>query len=246
MRTKLGLAFSFAWIAGYADVICLIRYKVFPSMMTGNLLQLGRSFFEEIDATFLIAIIVCRMGGLAVHYFAERRFAYGTTLVAPFLFVMIIGIEALRLHWPDAFPRKYEVCFLAPVFGVQSAVSMQGCLGCPTSMGTGHLQNITYSIIGYFTGEAVNHLKLFCDLAIICGLAFGALCGSVANSYLKGYMAHDFLLSAAMVPMIVLFSIDDWCSTPPPDLPKQASFKDRIFSHPSNDDLCDDTSKKSK
>lgn len=56
-------------------------------------------------------------------------------------------------------------------------------------------------------------------------------------------MAHDFLLSVAMVPMIVLFSIDDWCSTIPPDLPKQASFKDKIFAH---GDACDDASKKSK
>jgi len=241
LRTKSVLAFCFACFAGYANVICLIRYKVLPSMMTGNLLQLGRSLVEDnIDAVLIILIIVCRMGGLAIHHFAKKRFAYGTTLLTPLLLFTIVCVERTRYvrHWRSGvlvpFDQKYEVCFLAPVFGVQAAVSMQGCLGCPTTLGTGHLQNLSYSLIGWGSGKAVDRVKCICDCAIIAGLAVGALCGSMANSFFQGCAVHEFLLSIAMLPLIVLFAIDDYLSTPDPFAPKrrQISFMEKLFARP--------------
>eukprot|EP00746_Dinoflagellata_sp_MGD_P059763 gnl/MRDRNA2_/MRDRNA2_254611_c0_seq1.p1 gnl/MRDRNA2_/MRDRNA2_254611_c0~~gnl/MRDRNA2_/MRDRNA2_254611_c0_seq1.p1 ORF type:complete len:287 (-),score=11.55 gnl/MRDRNA2_/MRDRNA2_254611_c0_seq1:96-956(-) len=241
VRTKFFLALGFAWIAGFVDVICLIRYKALPSMMTGNLIQLGRSLVEEIDAVFLIALICCRMGGLAIHYFAERRFAYGTTLVAPLLGFTIISLEYIQykcIHVNGTGPlfhRKYDLLFMAPVFGVQQAVSMQGCLACPTTLATGHLANLTYSIIDLFLGKGIaNVAKFACDCAIVLGLAGGALVGSCANTYCKETVLHDFLLSIGVLPLILLFAVDDYLSTPPVEAPdaRHLSFQEKLFSRP--------------
>merc|ERR1712216_331828 len=113
------------------------------------------------------------------------------------------------------FNRKYDLLFMAPVFGVQQAVSMQGCLACPTTLATGHLANLTYSIIDLILGKRIaNRAKFACDCAIVLGLAGGALVGSCAT-YGKGTVLHDFLLSMGVLPLIILFPVDDYLSTPP-------------------------------
>jgi len=241
VRTKFLLALGFSFIAGFVDVICMIRYKALPSMMTGNLIQLGRSAVEDIDYMFLFALISCRMGGLAIHYFAEKRFAYGTTLVAPCFAFVILSLEYKQYKgiYMDGtgpiFDRKYDLLFMAPVFGVQQAVSMQGCLAGPTTLATGHLMNLTYNIIDFVQGKKLaNITKFACDTAIVIGLAVGALVGSLANTHCKGSVLHEFLLSMGVLPLIVLFVIDDYFSTPTEDgkMLGTSSFVVRMFSRP--------------
>ena len=64
----------------------------------------------------------------------SRQEQSGRDTQAPVLFLAWLTIEMGRYqrYWilglPEYLPRKYEVCFLAPIFGVQSAVSKEGCV----------------------------------------------------------------------------------------------------------------------
>ena len=52
LHTKSALAFAFAFVSGYADVICFVRYDAFATMMTGNVLQIVRtSLATEVHTT---------------------------------------------------------------------------------------------------------------------------------------------------------------------------------------------------
>lgn len=222
MSTKFGLASGFGLVTGYIDVIVLIRYSVFASMMTGNLLQLGKAIADpKIEYMYIISIIVCRMLGLAMHHTAERKFNYGTTLLTPLLILLVSGMEIAHyvrcytLGLEPLYPRKYEVLFIAPVFGVQECISLDGCLKCPTTVATGHLQNITGSFLNIIWRKKVDMDKFILDLTIVGSIALGALFGSRMNAINpEGTLISEFLLTPAVLLIAVLAIIDDRLSSP--------------------------------
>lgn len=221
------LAASFAFAAGYADAICLVRYKVFATMMTGNLLLMGLSLVSpnfiripgETQVTFplfLLCIILCKMLGVGLREEAERFHPYGTSILCPFLVLIFVAVEVVNYATPDPlYPPHYGVCFLAPIGGMVNSVSIHGVLGVPTTMATGHMQNMTYAVQDYFhEGKSLRNVRVGLHLVITAGLFFGVLAGGYIAMISKDQKWAELLMSPCLILMAIAVVVEDEDSTP--------------------------------
>jgi len=218
---KLLLAAPMSFIAGYVDAITIARFSIFASMHTGNLLKLGQSMLGGVDYFWIIVVTLSRSVGIFTLQMLESRYKYGTTIVTPFLFVAILGMESVHyLHTfvlqTEELPynRKWEVCVIAVVFGVQAAVSMHGCVKSPTSMATGHLNKLTGACVKIANREHVDVSGLLVSVIVVMGICSGALAGNVLNRVTQGTVFGEFLLTPTTLVFCVLIVIDDMLSSP--------------------------------
>mmetsp|Transcript_18786 Transcript_18786/g.34652 ORF Transcript_18786/g.34652 Transcript_18786/m.34652 type:complete len:290 (+) Transcript_18786:120-989(+) len=218
---KLLLAAPMSFIAGYVDAITIARFSIFASMHTGNLLKLGQSMLGGVDYFWIIVVTLSRSVGIFTLQMLESRYKYGTTIVTPFLFVAILGMESVHyLHTfvlqTEELPynRKWEVCVIAVVFGVQAAVSMHGCVKSPTSMATGHLNKLTGACVKIANREHVDVSGLLVSVIVVMGICSGALAGNVLNRVTQGTVFGEFLLTPTTLVFCLLIVMDDVWSSP--------------------------------
>mmetsp|Transcript_18785 Transcript_18785/g.34650 ORF Transcript_18785/g.34650 Transcript_18785/m.34650 type:complete len:290 (+) Transcript_18785:120-989(+) len=218
---KLLLAAPMSFIAGYVDAITIARFSIFASMHTGNLLKLGQSMLGGVDYFWIIVVTLSRSVGIFTLQMLESRYKYGTTIVTPFLFVAILGMESVHyLHTfvlqTEELPynRKWEVCVIAVVFGVQAAVSMHGCIKSPTSMATGHITKLTGAFVKIVNREHVDVNGLLVSVTVTMGICLGALIGNVLNRITKGTVFGEFLLTPTTLVFCLLIVMDDVWSSP--------------------------------
>mmetsp|Transcript_152930 Transcript_152930/g.490618 ORF Transcript_152930/g.490618 Transcript_152930/m.490618 type:complete len:343 (-) Transcript_152930:63-1091(-) len=196
VRIRLVLAGIMAFMAGWVDVVCMSRYSAFATMMTGNVLYLGRTIavtgWQVTEKTewlpepiFYLSIIVAYVFGLIVHQAMERRLPQWTaTAFAPVLALGIMALELFEASGSTAsfLPPRWNVMLLAPIFAVQANVALRGGLGTMTSMATGHLHSLSNYLVQACTGElsVENMKKVPVSAAIVVSLALGALMGAYA------------------------------------------------------------------
>jgi len=235
-KTKLLLGFGMAFSAGYCDVICLVRFHCFASMMTGNLIEIGRSAVDPAFNPILIAcIIFCFQFGVCVHTFIEKHYTYGSTFIAPILVLIIALVETFPLvSGYQLFDSKWVACLMAPIFGVQSSVSMMGTMKCPTTMCTGHLQGLAGFIVSAVRQEKLNQAaqqKRALTIAIICGVPIGAVVGALLNFHTQGHVLNNVLMSPMVAVLACLIMADDFMAHPPSGHPAAKQFaKHKFFS----------------
>jgi len=217
---KIALAGCFAFTAGYADVVCLIRYKCFVSMMSGNLLEMGRSLIDEPllqdghlyfhHAAFILGLIICRMIGLFLRHKVQRCSLLGTVFVAPFLVLVVVGGEVADYCTPySLYSSQFGAWPLAVVFGMQADASMKGVLGVPTMMATGHIQNLTYALMAKFEeNRPLKTVKVGLHITVIICLCAGAITGATVNKYIAGTKFIDLQFTPVIVVLASLLVIE--------------------------------------
>lgn len=207
---------GFGLIAGYTNVICLVRYQSFGTMMTGNLLMMAKTFaesgFSKGDGImplpiFFAMVIVCRNIGLFVHYVTPKVFkgASPACVCAPLLVLSIFFAEASR-HWSiHEAPERWNVFIVAMAFGVQSAVTFPA-MGVPTMLATGHMTNMYYTCMEVAMREKdFEHLqKIITPTISVVSILLGAVLGAFANQQAKGSVHSSFLLTPITVAQAIL------------------------------------------
>lgn len=229
-RTKICLAAMFALTAGYADAICLVRYKVFATMMTGNLLMTGLSLVDPrwvklsgmtrwTFPLFCLSIIATKMFGVGLREEAERLHPYGTTILCPFLVMLFVAIEVVNYATPEPlYPEHFGVLFLAPLFGMVNSVSIHGILGVPTTMATGHMQNLVYASHDYWAhGKPFWNMRIAIHLTVIFFLFLGAMLGAFGSIMAEGHKCQKLLLSPCLLLVGLTIVAEDHFSTPEDD-----------------------------
>jgi uncharacterized membrane protein YoaK (UPF0700 family) len=192
--------------AGSLDVFCLTRLNgLFASVITGNLVQLGRAIAST-DAWFAVeaATTVGSYGlGVAAGTAALRRCAAGwrrrTTLLLTVEVVLLIGLVAGWLA-TDARPVGSASPLLlglaAAAMGIQSAVTIaSGVRGASTTYLTGTLTDAVRAVVGdphRLAGGAAGRLA-----ALLFGACLGALVLRLAPAWAP-------VLAAALVAAVLL------------------------------------------
>jgi len=141
------LASAFAFAVGYTDVITLLRWKSFATIMTGNALLLGRAVLARdpkvtYQAHFYVIVICSFLFGAFAYNYVETKMPHrGGSLVGAVFAVLMISGELVCLAHPGPEPYSpYLLVFLTPMFGMLTVACPR--LGAPTTMVTGHLANL--------------------------------------------------------------------------------------------------------
>lgn len=219
VRFRIPLVIGFGFVSGWADAICMRRYRAFATMMTGNFFQLGfctiypvyqwtghghHATQVHVDVLFFSAVICMYLLGTVLYRMGEIMFPHRTgSVFGPLMAAFLITFEVFEIFHE----RRWIVCLLAPIFAVQNGLTMRGGLNVPTAFLTGHLTNVGYGIVDAVVGaegraECKTH-GLHC--MILASVAAGA-CGGALWEYSFG--SHFALVPVAPV-MAVLFVIQD-------------------------------------
>lgn len=206
--SKACLAFGFGTVAGYVDVVCLIRFSAFGTMMTGNLLMIAKSIMDpplHADAPvptplFFSMIVITRGVGLGLHYmFDKSKFGVAMALT-PLLLAMTVASEVTSYMQYLPYAERWIVCIVSMIFGVQSAVT-HPTIGVPTILATGHMTNMFYIFLESILQQPDADLwRALLPGCVVCGMTSGALIGAFAIHVLK----ETALLDLSLTPIMIL------------------------------------------
>jgi len=140
--SKESVPLLFAFLGGYYDVLCFKQYKAYPTMMTGNVLNLCMKVGnrDPLDVKFLLAAVAHYLGGYTLFKHLDLRL--GSTSVkaaAPLVLLLHSAADNMRMHFPDS---KWHMMLLAIAGGLINGVCTEK-LKVVTVMLTGHLQKIS-------------------------------------------------------------------------------------------------------
>ena len=118
---------ALAFLSGWADVLCLMRFAAFASMQTGNAVLVGRALsdweHDPTDAIFNVCIILANMLGNTVHDLIRKKASSGKALA---LQATAIALATATSDVLDAFfgHSRWHICFVAAAFGAQNALAL--------------------------------------------------------------------------------------------------------------------------
>jgi uncharacterized membrane protein YoaK (UPF0700 family) len=193
--------------AGCLDLVCLTRLGgIFASVITGNLVQLGRAIATA-DGWLLVGAMTAVGGyalGVAAGAFALRRCAAGwrrrTSRVLAVEVILLLGVAAGWLA-TGAHPGRATASVLLGVagaaMGVQSAVTISsGVRGASTTYLTGTLTSVVRTVVGdphrFAAGAG--------GVARLAALLFGAVVGALV---LRVAPLCAPVLAAALVAVVL-------------------------------------------
>lgn len=192
-------------------MVCVARYEAFPTMMTGNVLQISRTLAanglrvndaHRMPSPFFFLLIICwRHFGLLVHYMAQK-----TNRKVFVVSVMILNwIMAEFALFSNLFPEAWNVWFVAFAYGVQTA-QVYPVIGKPSFVATGHLTNICNTCVAVCFGDKPrSELKeISFPVVNVSSLMLGALIGALASLHSQGTVASNFLLTPSSILQIIL------------------------------------------
>ncbi|MBV9313968.1 MAG: DUF1275 domain-containing protein [Pseudonocardia sp.] len=185
-RVVVRLLTVLAAAAGCLDAVCVTRLDgMFASVVTGNLVQLGRAV-ATLDTRLLVAALTAVTGyglGVAAGNVGLGRGGAGwrprTSLVTAAECAVLTGVAAgwvvTRSH-PDTVLTLLLLALTGVAMGVQSAVAISsGVPGSSTTYLTGTLTNLVRALTSTplrFAAAAGGAARL---AALLCGAVVGAL-----------------------------------------------------------------------
>mmetsp|Transcript_1137 Transcript_1137/g.2502 ORF Transcript_1137/g.2502 Transcript_1137/m.2502 type:complete len:333 (-) Transcript_1137:136-1134(-) len=186
VRAQAAICFTLAFLTGYVDIVCYLRWHAFATMMTGNVLLFSRNLAGDDTAGLLhLSIILAYVAGIAVYKVIIRKVSHRTALTfAPFLALCILLVELLD-WWADVerHPR-YLIVLMAPIFAVQTTLCLEAGLGTVTASVTAHTHNLMRCVFQFLICELrpSDKKKLSLSLAVILGVAGGAVIGAIVST----------------------------------------------------------------
>jgi uncharacterized membrane protein YoaK (UPF0700 family) len=213
LNEKIGYAGGLAWVAGYINMITLMRFQAFGTMMTGNILLLARAGNEAgalhadegnvlPDLWFYAGIIVARHFGLLAHALASKlNMEYDMILCGPVSVGLIFLSEYFTTQTiEETTSARWVVFLVAFTFGQQSAIT-HPIIGQPTILATGHLTNLSANLNSFVLGDGIsaNPDQLKLNFAIVFGLLIGAFSGGWADKRVEHYILTPITIGQVLV-----------------------------------------------
>eukprot|EP00439_Symbiodinium_sp_Y106_P065851 s302_g10.t1 len=218
------MATMMALVAGYADVVSLVRYQAFSSILTGNVVWLGRSIIDSDAAQkhspfFYVAIIFSFAFGAFLHRLFEliRPNRGGSISTAPLAIAMLI-VEVVYFFTEGEWHQdtlKYGVVAVSALFGVVASACSNGRMGIHTTMVTGHTLTLVGGLAKIILRVKLRNeerAKMLMSTMVIAGTIGGSCIGAWA--VLTPKIDHHLLLFPIPVIMIVLMFLHDHLAKP--------------------------------
>eukprot|EP00429_Kryptoperidinium_foliaceum_P017111 CAMPEP_0176049542 /NCGR_PEP_ID=MMETSP0120_2-20121206/24618_1 /TAXON_ID=160619 /ORGANISM="Kryptoperidinium foliaceum, Strain CCMP 1326" /LENGTH=351 /DNA_ID=CAMNT_0017382969 /DNA_START=47 /DNA_END=1102 /DNA_ORIENTATION=+ len=208
------LAASFTFIVGYTNVITLLRWKSFATMMTGNTLLLGRAVLANDAAVphpayYYFLVIGSFVFGTVAYNYVETKMPHrgGTLLGLVFAALMVGGEIFCLVHPGEEKFSPYLLVFLTPMFGMLTVACPR--LGAPTTMVTGHLATLGTGIAKAWFGalDPDHRNKTMMSILVVIAFMLGAGVGAWATLH-KKQETEGLLLPVAPALLLLLFFTD--------------------------------------
>ncbi|CAE7573520.1 unnamed protein product, partial [Symbiodinium pilosum] len=218
------IATMFAFVTGYADIVSLIRYRAFASMLTGNAIMLGKSVMTNLSASdhgpwYYVFICLSFFAGsilqrLCEHYFPNR----GSSIAAVPLAAIVVIAESVEILTSPNMDKgdiyqDWTVAGVALLFGVVASACSTGRLGTHTTMVTGHvlsLANFISSCIVNGSVKAEDGWKAAQSMLVVVGTLAGALFGGLLVKIVDVYV----LLIPVPIVLYILLWLHDHLAKP--------------------------------
>ena len=217
------IAMMLAVVTGYADVISLVRYQAFASILTGNVVWLARVLVsygpEDKHSCWYYLAIVCSLGfGAFLHRLCELiRPNRGGSIASVPLAVFMLSAEVLYLitdcyfnaaeiiQCESAYLQRWTVVGIAPMFGVVASACSTGRLGAHTTMVTGHILKLVGALAKMLFGKELA-MK---EKANMC-MSVMVIAGTVAGACLGAWAVQKFDYHLLLFPVPVLLTVLLW------------------------------------
>jgi len=222
------IATLFAVVTGYADVVSLVRYQAFASILTGNAIWLGRVAVDpksndQHTGWYYVAICASFSLGSVLHRICELRWPNrGGSIAAIPLALLMSLTEIVYMATECSFHESYlrwTVVLVAPLFGIVAAACSNGRMGTHTTMVTGHILTLTQIVgnlvmarLGYDPMKLnVDKRKSMMSIMVIAGTIAGACLGSYALVIVE---VHHVLLFPVPLLIYALLWLHDHLAKP--------------------------------
>lgn len=260
------IAAALSFVAGYTDAISVTRWHVFATMMTGNLIYVGRSTVnaqsndvqESYTGAWYYALVLltfsCGVAAwkLAEHCYPDRG---ASTVGIPFAFLMVtMELVLMWTPWVRGYTMAYSLTVLAyaPMFGVMNAACTAGRLATTTTVATGHMVTVvSLAVKALCLRQELSQAergKCIQSVAIIGSTLAGVMLG-VAVYLSRGKGSHGALIPVGPA-LAVLFWLHDHLAKPSSLVKKAQALKQRaanqILSRRLLATACDEASKESE
>jgi len=191
---KTAMHASFAFVNGWVNVIMMVRYRMFATMMVGNTIMMGVSYvchqhpdkgnscptnLRDVDRYAIMIILF--VSGAMIYGFIDRKWnstkenlAFGILLVTACL-------------WDEMFisDSSWDLYIFSPLFGAAGAMAANGGLGGVPWAATGNMLKAGYHSSRYLaTGEEKEWHVGISQVAVWASFLFGILMGCQLESEL--------------------------------------------------------------
>jgi uncharacterized membrane protein YoaK (UPF0700 family) len=221
------IACCFSFVTGYTDVISVTRWHVFATMMTGNVVWMGRTVTPQSGSerrpAFYIAVILAFFAGAVAYRVAEVRWPNrGASLLGlPLGTILMSGEAALLTGLVSPTSRLYyaSVLSVVPMFGVLNAACLAGKLATTTTLATGHLVTLSGAAAKVLQREPFSQLervKLMMSVLVFASIFAGATAGASVyylSDGVSGSGSHGALLPVGPL-LALLFWLHDHLAKP--------------------------------
>lgn len=141
---KAVLATGFAFTAGWVDVVTFHAFDSFGVLMTGNMVKLAISIFDDkkngTDAGFYISIMMSYMLGCTLFQIIKRYFpSYPAWACCPVCLTLLVLSDTLHDPTDDS---NWRVLLIAPAFALQNSLTFGGPMAVHTTIITGNYQKV--------------------------------------------------------------------------------------------------------
>mmetsp|Transcript_45571 Transcript_45571/g.85051 ORF Transcript_45571/g.85051 Transcript_45571/m.85051 type:complete len:270 (+) Transcript_45571:90-899(+) len=214
---------ALALVAGYADVISIVRFKAFAGLMTGNVVLVARVIVDgdmvdqHLEIGFYVFIILCFYFGAFIQRLCElwQPNRGGSIVAMPLSLAMLVGeivFFASGLSWQEAH-LDWTVAAAAMLFGVVASSCIGGRTGTHTTMVTGHILSLGGLLANFVYKKTLGNEeigKLVMSLTVIAGTLVGALLGAWATSSCN----ERILLFPVPLALVLLLFLHDHLAKP--------------------------------
>eukprot|EP00931_Biecheleriopsis_adriatica_P046062 TRINITY_DN2642_c1_g1_i1.p1 TRINITY_DN2642_c1_g1~~TRINITY_DN2642_c1_g1_i1.p1 ORF type:complete len:421 (-),score=71.45 TRINITY_DN2642_c1_g1_i1:180-1349(-) len=154
IKVKTSIHASFAFVNGWVNVIMMVRYRMFATMMVGNTIMMGTSYvcsFHKDDmngscprklrdvSNYAILISMFVLGAMAYGFIDKRWNSQKEYLYFGILFVA-------ACVWDELFVAdgNWDLYIYSPLFGAAGAIAQNGGLGGVPWAATGNILKAGY------------------------------------------------------------------------------------------------------
>eukprot|EP00929_Paragymnodinium_shiwhaense_P067193 TRINITY_DN33825_c0_g1_i1.p1 TRINITY_DN33825_c0_g1~~TRINITY_DN33825_c0_g1_i1.p1 ORF type:complete len:284 (+),score=66.29 TRINITY_DN33825_c0_g1_i1:92-943(+) len=209
LRLKSVLTFGFSFAAGWSDVVCFVRYGSFAALMTGNTIKAGIAAATESDrrvqdTLYYLCILMCYISGGTIFHATKAR---APKHIGKLMAIVCLGLNILAEVLNQIFGNdKWQVCVLAPTFGIQNSLTFGGAMQTNTTIITGNMQKLSVALYQLLSRQ-MDKKKLMAiatPAAAIVTMFLSAIAGAVVLMDFAKMNAAWLFMPAGVLQAIML------------------------------------------
>lgn len=196
---KAALINGMAFTVGWANVLCLLQYESFGTMMTGNTMFLAQNLVlgHWVSVGFYASLIASFCIGQSIFRAIDLRLPAGraATFVAPLALLLAVLQDVLALMHPST--ARWHLALLSCILGMVCGLANE-IDGVVVNMVTGHIQKIANMLFDFVTSthlDATRSAALKTSSAVLASF-FAGVCGGTLAVEGRAYAS-----SQVFVPM---------------------------------------------